>query len=456
MKWDEAISILKMPEKQAAKIILELAEKADKYDQLHDTVSPTTPSGMTPTYLKPNKGKRKKKPGQKKGHPGTSRKTPQTVDYTETHTLETCPNCNTRVNNPVRSYKRYIEEIPPAEPEVTEHTIYGYWCRSCQKTVYSGVSDAMPKARIGLRVTVYTAWLHYFVGISVSNVVKILLESNRFEISTGGLTQAWKRLAELLTPHYDTIGKKIKKSGILHADETGWRLNGKTHWLWCFSTKTLCYYVISKSRGSPVIKRVLGKIFNGILICDFFGAYNKIEALAKQRCFYHLATELVKTDKRNCSDEWNFFRKKLSRLMNDAIRFSHIADQVAAETYSRRLDRLYLRLDQLIELSAPDGDVKRLQKRLRRHRDELFTFLECENVSPYNNHAEQQIRKPVIMRKISQQNRSKDGAKTQAVLMSLFKTYDLQGLNPMETVISVAKASIAGSSTIADMVNEAA
>jgi len=31
----------------------------------------------------------------------------------------------------------------------------------------------------------------------------------------------------------------------------------------------------------------------------------------------------------------------------------------------------------------------RLKKRLNRHREELFTFLEFNNVSPYNNHEEQ-------------------------------------------------------------------
>ena len=58
MKRDEATAVLKLPEEQAISIILELAEKAEKYDQLHEGVSPSTPSSMTPTYLKPNKTKK--------------------------------------------------------------------------------------------------------------------------------------------------------------------------------------------------------------------------------------------------------------------------------------------------------------------------------------------------------------------------------------------------------------
>jgi len=86
---------------------------------------------------------------------------------------------------------------------------------------------------------------------------------------------------------------------VLHGDETGWRVNGKTHWLWCFAAKNLALYVISPSRGSPVIKKVLGEVFSGVLVCDFFGAYNSIIAWAKQRCITHLLGELKKTSERN-------------------------------------------------------------------------------------------------------------------------------------------------------------
>jgi hypothetical protein len=44
------------------------------------------------------------------------------------------------------------------------------------------------------------------------------------------LTQAWKKLAFTLEPVYVNIGEKIKNSAVLNADETGWRVNGITHW----------------------------------------------------------------------------------------------------------------------------------------------------------------------------------------------------------------------------------
>ncbi len=250
------------------------------------------------------------------------------------------------------------------ETVVTEHTVCGYWCSDCKRIVFAAVSDALPNAMIGLRVIVFTAWLHYLIGVSVNNIVKILQFTADFQITAGGLTQAWKNQAFRLALIYQNIGRSISDAAVLHADETGWRVNGITHWLWGFATKTLCYYVIDKSRGSPVIKRVIGSIFNGILISDFQGAYNKICALARQRCFYHLFTASDKTDKHNQSKDWKAFRKKFSRLLRDAIRLSERRDQINVDVYQRRQLRLYARLDLLIVTDSEDKDVKRIIKRI--------------------------------------------------------------------------------------------
>lgn len=444
MSRDEAKALLALPQDEAIKEILIMAEKAEKYDRLCGQLTPTTPSGMTPTYLKPKPRRRPRRPGRKKGHEGVSRIRPESIDHLKDHSLERCPDCQTPLKEPIKEYKRYTEDIPPIEkPEVTEHTVHGYWCPRCKKTVFAPVTDALPNAMIGLRLVVFSAWLHYLVGVSVNNIVRILSVVCRFNISAGGLTQAWKNLAGILEPAYHDIGQRISNSAVLNADETGWRLNGLTHWLWGFATNNLCYYLITKSRGSPVVEEVLGSLFKGILICDFWGAYNKISALAKQRCFYHLFTELAKVDKKKASSQWKAFRKKLTRLLKDALRLRERKNPAPTETYQRRKERLYKRLEQFLESDYQDNDAKRLTKRLKRHKDEVFTFLDYADVSPYNNHAEQQMRKPVLTRKVSQQNRSEQGANTQAVMMTLFRSAELQGKNPVETVLSQAKTAIA-------------
>jgi hypothetical protein len=340
---------------------------------------------------------------------------------------------------------------------VTEHTVHGYWCGHCRKIVTPKVTDALPRSNLGLRLVVYTAWLHYTVGVSVANLVRILSIYSGFTVSAGGLTQAWAHLADRLKPEYEALGRMIRASAVLHVDETGWRLAGLTHWLWCFATGTACYYLITPSRGSPVVQKVLGVLFRGILITDFYGAYNKIGAMAKQKCLYHLFTELVKVDRRNNELAWYMFRKQLARLLKDAIRLSNKSETLPAGAFDRAKVLLHARLDRLCAaILVDDADAQRIRKRLVRHRDELFTFLDHPEVSPYNNHAEQQIRPPVISRKISQQNRSRRGAQTQAILMSLFQTAKLQKKNPIETVMDRAKQTILNHNLQPDQQSKAA
>lgn len=441
MTRDEASAILDLPREQAIELILCLAEKAEKFDLMHPEIGPTTPSAMTPPYLKAACGKRKKKPGRPAGHPGCTRPRPSKVDAVKPHELCHCPECGGPVKKSIRQHRRLIEDIPNIEPLVTEHVVHGYWCSRCKKIVTATLTDAFPNGRIGLRLIVFTAWLHYLVGVSVDNLVSMLSVLSSVKISAGGLTQAWSRLAWYLWQNYQDLGNQVRQSAVLNADETGWRFNGVTHWLWCFTTKTICYYTITRSRGSPVIKQVLGLLFDGILICDFWGAYNKIGTLATQRCLYHLFTELVKVDKHNRSAQWKAFRKKLSRLMKDAIRLSE-NNQITAQRRERLRARLYVRLEEMTSGDYLDKDVKRLVKRLKRHKKELFIFLDYTGVSPYNNHAEQQMRKAVLCRKVSQQNRSEKGTVTQAVLMTLFRTAELQKQNPLEAVLAAAKTAI--------------
>ena len=69
------------------------------------------------------------------------------------------------------------------------------------------------------------------------------------------------------------------------------------------------------------------------------------------------------------------------------------------------------------------------------HQQDLFTFLHRLDVPYDNNFGERQIRPAVILRKNSQCNHSQKGAATQAVLMSVYQTLKLRGLNPLNTIV---------------------
>ena len=218
---------------------------------------------------------------------------------------------------------------------------------------------------------------------------------------------------------------------MLHADETGWRLSGCTWWLWCFCNKDLAYYVIARCRGSPVVQQVLGEIYQGVLVTDFYAAYNRLCAWAKQRCVVHLLRELKKVAGRNRGSEWWAFHKQLNRLLRDGLRLRARVEQLGEVEYARRCGRLVRRMLALAAREHIDADCRRLVKRLRRHRAEIFTFLVVDGVTADNNLVERELRFAVQARKNYFGNRSARGAETQAILMTVFRTLELRGHEPV-------------------------
>ena len=441
MTEQEARQIWRRGEEATVAALLALsAEIALLKAELHRKgYSPSTPSGMRPVHTKPSSKGRRKSPGRRKGHPGSRHRRPERIDNIKEHTLSQCPTCHGPLSELPHPRVRYTEEIVPLPVEVTEHRVHRYWCKQCKRIVEPKIPDALPRSTIGLRSLISSCWQHYGLGIPIEKIVQMLNQAFQFRLTKGGLIQAWQRLALLLKPVYDSIGKEARGSAVLHADETGWRVNGKTNWLWCFTNKRVVYFIIDRSRGSPVVKRVLGKIFGGILISDFFGAYNRLKALAKQRCMAHLFRELVKVDSFNKGGQWRAFRKRLCRLLRDAIRLHKAVKELSPAVYNRRKERLHKRLEGIYTPSYEDRDCQRLTKRLRRHKDELLTFLDYPEVSPDNNHAERQLRPAVTSRKNSYGNRSQMGALAQAIHMTIFGTLHLRGKDPVETLVNLVQ-----------------
>ncbi|MDG5995505.1 MAG: DUF4338 domain-containing protein [Candidatus Brocadia sp.] len=141
----------------------------------------------------------------------------------------------------------------------------------------------------------------------------------------------------------------------------------------------------------------------------------------------HLASKVLSLALKRLSNDWEAVYGHpvyLAETFVDTARFQGTCYQAAN----------WLRVGKT-KGSAKRGNTYRYHGQTK----ELFTFLEHEDVSPYNNHAEQQMRKPVLTRKVSQQNRSEDGAKTQAILMSLLRSAELQRINPVENLLASAK-----------------
>ena len=289
--------------------------------------------------------------------------------------------------------------------------------------------------QIGNRTLTLSAWLHYGLGQTLDHVVDVFNHHLQMKVTPGGLQQSWYQLQEILFPWYEQIQQEALDAAVLHADETGWRVNGKGHWLWCFSSARGTYYLIDRRRGRPVLAKFFRRAFRGTLVSDFWGAYNAVVCSRRQVCLAHLLRDLKYVEQyQHPSPKWPRFAKKLRRLIRDGLRLKKQQPELAEGPYMSRRNRLHTRLDALIATDWKDRQAARLLKRFRRHRDHLLTFLDDPAVPADNNHGERAIRPAVIIRKNTYGNRSQRGADTQAVLMSIYRTLKQRSHDPLTTI----------------------
>lgn len=414
--------------------------------------SPNAPSSAVPPFQKETAapGKRKRKKGAKPGHKGSARPDPGEPDEVVEVLAPVCPDCGGGLNRTGRVRRRVYEDIPEAGPVVTEVLVHGDWCAKCKKVVEGRPAGVLPNCRIGNRVTALSAWWHYGLGTTTSQVRELLGSHLKFKLTDGGLTQLWHRLAEVLTPWYEQIRAQCLRAGVLHGDETGWRVNGETHWLWCFATKGETLYLIDRSRGHAALDKVFTEAFDGILVTDFWSAYDHLDC-AKQKCWAHLTRECVAVgERKEASSDWHAFAKRLRRLYADATRLAAERAKLAEDDFRRKADRLVDRVYELARAEWTDADARRLAGRLERYGAELLLFVEDAAVPPDNNRAEREIRPAVMQRKTGHGNQSERGCRTREVLMSVHRTLRLRKLDPLEETMK-ALAIYAATDKLPDM-----
>ncbi len=377
------------------------------------------------------KAHRPKKPGQKTGHVGITRTKPQVIDCIVTQTLTHCPDCRHRLS-PVQEILDHIQEdIIPAQPQVTCFKKERRYCSHCRKLVTAPyASEEVPHGNLGPNVLIQAVILKYHHGLPFNKIKELFESLCHFQVSEGALAQALQRISQWLQVEQAQILKAVRASPHLHMDETGWKVSGTNHWLWACVNERLAYYQIAQSRGAKIPKSILPKDYSGILVTDFYAAYNRLPG-KKQKCLVHLLREMRQLAFKDSSEVFLKYHKILKRILRDALRLKEARDTLQGPVYQRRIRLLKERLFLWSCRDYRNKHLKRLAQRFLKHWIHLLTFLEHPEISFNNNLAERMIRHHVILRNRSFQNRSPKGSAAHQTLMSLLHTLQFQDKNPL-------------------------
>ena len=377
------------------------------------------------------------KRGAPVGHLGWHRKTPTQYDVRiDVLAPKRCPHCDSRNIAAYASQdatEHLQEDVVDGQYHVTLFTHPSARCRDYRKWVQKPGKGEILGSRIGPHVRAMAIYLRNEIGVSYRKVSRAIKDLLGFEFTPAALIGFEKLLAQHAEPVVEDIQKKIAcTEGAVHADETYWTLDGDRAYYWVHTTEDFVHFEFSTTRSGEVSRNILGDDLVGTLVTDCYGGYEAQNAGAKQKCLAHLARTACDWQKLTSlgTPDFEFF----SRIREWVKKGCHYHKQQSAWAQSTcRKHRKWLEdeMAALQQLPLKHAKAITLQGRIIKHAQSWLVFTRDSRVPPTNNLAERTLRPLVIMRKICFGNRSLEGGKRLAAIMSVKDTARRHGHNPL-------------------------
>jgi transposase len=403
--------------------IAELEARLAQYENAHTPPSLRRGGSRKKDHTEGEKGK----PGQKVGHKGLTR--PSAKPDRQVHvTRDLCPDCGAKLGNPFSVESKIVEEIPEPQPViVTEYKICHYICPCCKSEVVAEDSSCPKEGIFGNNTIAQVALLKYGDRLPHRKIQDTLKRIYGLVISPATIFDLTRRAADAVKSEYEAILSRIRNAPVLYIDETSIDVQGKTHWIWVFTTPNDAFFVIRNSRGMKVLIEVLTRRFKGTIVCDGWKSYSGFTDRI-QRCWAHLLRE--SKDLAEKIPEAVSLHEALRSIydqLTDALKNDPPLDVRRVLLNSARA-----KLNQLVKEEYANLKVKSFIGKIRNGIEYWFTFVIQPGVEPTNNRAERALRENVVMRKIIGTLRNSKGTSIHERLMTVLATWSLQGLDSLQ------------------------
>jgi transposase len=184
--------------------------------------------------------------------------------------------------------RHQVTELPPVRASVTEHQLHHVRCRACAAITCAVLPADVPAGAFGPRLQATVAVLSGRYRLSRREVVGVCTDILGAPLAVGSVDGLCQATTQALADPVAELRAVVPQAPAAHADETSWREAGQRCWLWVVVTAVATVFTIAHSRGSGVIKGLLGEQFAGRLISDRWSAYSWVPAERRQVCWAHL------------------------------------------------------------------------------------------------------------------------------------------------------------------------
>lgn len=379
-------------------------------------------------------------PARKKRTTGNTTRHREPATREVRHEPTVCPECGRPLQGAATEHRRrQVLDIPDTPYEVVDHVICSRHCGYCDRRVLAQPTPeamgALPDYRIGVHLMAKVTDLLIRYRLPYDQVQRFLEQTHGLHLAAGELVKIAQKVADAGLDDLGRLAAAVQTADYLHADETGWRENGRNGYLWQFRAEDAGYLTFEFTRSSTVPCTLLDDVFTGVLISDFYSGYSPL-ACRKQRCWVHFLRDLkALAAAQPATQDFVTAMRHLYQEARATVAPPGYAHQPEAERIRQRLAYEQRALALATPHLRQDDDPARiLAERVERFQRELFVFVECPTLPSENNPAERTFRPIVIGRKIWGGSRSAKGSLTKTTLLSLFITWQLRGINPLEAI----------------------
>jgi hypothetical protein len=311
-------------------------------------------------------------------------------------------------------------ESQPVKARLTLYRLPKKYCPHCRKTYRTKAPGVLPRSLYGNQLIANATVMHYLNGIPMGRICEPT------GVGAGSLVEIFHRLSRLFAGVPDRLIEQYRMAPVKHADETGWRTNGKNGYAWLFATPKISIFQFGKNRSSKVPQAVFGKEQKpGVLVVDRYSAYNKVPCLI-QYCYAHLLRDVTDLEKDFPDNpEVKTFVSTVAPMLSLAMGLR--TQEIRDKPFYKKAGKLKRDVKAAMESSAQHLGIRRIQDIFIENEERMYHWAQDRRVPADNNLAERDLRPSVIARKTSFGSITDAGAKTRSVLTSVLQTMKKHG-----------------------------
>src|SRR6266404_1842597 len=341
-----------------------------------------------------------------------------------------CPKCQKQWRKKARLQSRTVQDRVFGKDSIKCRTIQyvaqRYCCRSCGYEY--GQNDLRLHGRNwGWNILAY--FVYHIVGLRIPQLT-VQHSMNRLfgcHLARSSLNEFKIKASGIYSDTKAKILDRIINGNIIHADENRANIRGQSAYVWVFTSLTEVVYILAESREGEIVQQLL-KSFKGVLVSDFYAAYDSIDC-PQQKCLIHLMRDLNDEILNNPFDEQ---LKQVVTAFGDLLKS-------AVETVDRYgLKKHYLRKHlksvehfyrELAQAEYQSEAASKFKERFKKNRDKLFTFLRYDGVPWNNNNAKHAIKAFARLRGVISGLSTKKGVDEYVTLLSVSETCKYRGID---------------------------